>query len=126
MLEAAVLDVSTRDAATGRPVYIDTMVTCAHCDYDPRQQVRAGRDGAAAADGVRSKRRRYPPAGGDLIPLVFEAGGRPAEETIAYIRSLGAGVGDPVERAMLTRAVWQQYACTLQSGNAELLLSAIG
>ena len=60
------------------------------------------------------------------MPLVFETGGRPAAETVAYVRSLGAGVGDPVERSVLTRALWQQYACTLQCGNAEILFSAIG
>ena len=124
--EEAVLDVSTRDPTSGRPVYVDAMVTCAHCDYAPRQQGRAGRDGVAAEDGVRTKRRRYPPEGGELVPLVFETGGRPAEETITYVRSLGASVGDPVERSMLTRALWQQYACTLQCGNAEMLLSAVG
>ena len=126
VFEEAVLDVSTRDAASGRPIYVDTMVTCAHCDYAPRQQGRANRDGVAAEDAVRVKRRRYPPEGGELIPLVFESGGRPAEETVTYIRSLGASVGDPVERSMLTRALWQQYACTLQCGNAEMLLSAVG
>ena len=90
------------------------------------QQGRAGRDGVAAEDAVRAKRRRYPPEGGELVPLVFETGGRPAAETVTYVRSLGASVGDPVERSMLTRALWQHYACTLQSGNAEMLLSAIG
>ena len=126
VLEEAKLDVSTRDATSGRPIYVDAMVTCAHCDYAPRQQGRAGRDGVAAEDAVRAKRRRYPPEGGELVPLVFETGGRPAAETVTYVRSLGASVGDPVERSMLTRALWQHYACTLQSGNAEMLLSAIG
>ena len=52
----------------------------------------------AAADAVRGKRSRYPPAGGNLVLLVFEAGGRPAEETVAYVRSLGGGLDDS-ERA---------------------------
>ena len=53
LLEEARLDVATRDAATGRKFFVDTMVTCAHCGYEPRQQARAGRDGVAAADAVR-------------------------------------------------------------------------
>ena len=125
LLEEARLDVATRDAASGRPVFVDAMVTCASCGYGPRQRARAGKDGVAAADGVRSKRLRYPPSGGTLVPLVFETGGRPAEETVAYVRSLGAGVDDS-ERAVLIRSAWQQYSVALQSGNAEMLLSAVG
>ena len=79
LLEEAKLDVATRDAASGRKIYVDTMVTCAHSGYDePRQQAHAGKDGVAAADGVRGKRLRYPPAGGELVPLVFKpAAARP-------------------------------------------------
>ena len=79
----------------------------------------------AAADAVRGKRRRYPPSGGELVPLVFEAGGRPAEETVAYVRSLGYGL-DGAERTQLLRFVWQQYSTVLQAGNAEMILSAVG
>ena len=74
LLEEARLDVATRDAASGRKIFVDTMVTCAHSGYEPRQQAHAGRDGVAAADAVRGKRRRYPPSGGELVPLIFEAG----------------------------------------------------
>ena len=124
-LEEARLDVATRDAASGRKIFIDARVTCAHCGYAPRQRVRAGRDGAAACDAVRDKRRRYPPSGGELVPLVFEAGGRPAEETVAFVRSWGVDA-DPAERSQIIRFAWQQYSCTLQSGNAEMILSAVG
>ena len=79
----------------------------------------------AAADAVRGKRRRYPPSGGELVPLVFEAGGRPAEETVAYVRSLGQAVDD-AERSQVIRFAWQQYSTVLQAGNAEMILSAIG
>ncbi len=125
LLEEARLDVATRDAATGRKIFVDTMVTCAHCGYEPRQRARAGKDGVAAADAVRGKRRRYPPSGGELVPLVFEAGGRPADETVAYVRSLGAGC-EGAERSQVIRFVWQQYSTVLQSGNAEMILSANG
>ena len=56
--------VATRDAASGRKIFIDAMVTCAQCGFGPRQQARAGRDGVAAPDAVRVKRRRYPPRAG--------------------------------------------------------------
>ena len=51
VIEETRLDVATRDAASGRKIFIDTMVTCAQCGFGPRQQARAGRDGVAAADG---------------------------------------------------------------------------
>ncbi len=81
--------------------------------------------GVAAADAVRGKRRRYPPSGGELVPLVFEAGGRPAEETVAFVRSWGAGL-DERDRSWVIRYAWQQYSLVLQSGNAEMILSATG
>ena len=125
LLEEARLDVATRDAVSGRKIFIDTMVTCAHCGYEPRQRACANRDGVAVTDAVRGKRRRYPPSGGELVPLIFEAGGRQAEETVAFVRSWGLELGD-AERAGLIRFAWQQYSSVLQSGNAELILSAVG
>ena len=125
LLEEARLDVATRDAASGRKIYVDTKVTCAHSGYEPRQQARAGRDGVAAADAVRGKRIHYPPSGGELVPLVFEAGSRPAEETVAFVRSWGLDL-DLAERSQVIRFAWQQYSTVLQNGNAEMILSAIG
>ena len=101
------------------------MVTCAHSGYEPRQRAHAGKDGVAAADAVRGKRSRYPPAGGELVPLVFEAGGRPAEETVAFVCSWAVDL-DEAERAQVIRFAWQQYSRVLQSGNAEMILSAVG
>ena len=125
LLEEAKLDYATRDAATGRKIYVDSCVTCAHSGSEPRQRARAGKDGVAAADAVRGKRRRYPPEGGELVPCIFEAGGRPAETTVAYVRSLAHGL-DGVERTNFLRLAWQQYSTVLQSGNAEMVLSAVG
>jgi hypothetical protein len=125
LLEEARLDVATRDAASGRKIYVDTKVTCAHSGYQPRQQARAGKDGVAAADAVRGKRLRYPPSGGELVPLIFEAGGRPATETVEFVRSWGLNL-ELVERSQVIRHAWQQYSCVLQSGNAEMILSALG
>ena len=79
----------------------------------------------AAADSVRGKRTRYPPQGGELVPLVFEAGGRPAEETVAFVRSWALDLDD-TERAGVIRHAWQMYSNVLQTGNAEMILSAIG
>ena len=124
-IEEARLDVATRDAVSGRRIFVDACVTCANCGYGPRQQARAGKDGVAAADSVRGKRSRYPPSGGELVPLVFEAGGRPADETVAFVRSWAVDL-DSAERARVIRFAWQQYSCTVQSGNAEMILSSIG
>ena len=90
-----------------------------------------------AADAAAEKRRRYNLAGPSLIPLAFEDGGRPAEETVSFIRRCGAAVGrngtsllgagggssegqPPVAR------MWQEYITLLQWVNAELILSANG
>ena len=59
------------------------------------------------------------------MPLIFEAGGRPAEETVAYVRSPGLEL-DSAERTQVMRLAWQQYSNVLQAGKAELILSAVG
>ena len=61
ILEEARLDVATRDAASGRKIFVDVSVTCAHSGYEPRLRARAHKDGVAAADVVRQKRhgRKY-------------------------------------------------------------------
>ena len=90
-LEEARLDFATRDALTGRSVFADVTVTCAYSGYEPCQRARARKDGLAAVNAVAKKRDRYPPSGGELIPLAWEDGGRPAEETVTYVRSWGHG-----------------------------------
>ena len=119
------MDIATRDAITGQTVFIDATVTCAHSGSEPRQRARSNKDGLAVSNAVDDKRVRYPASGGELIPLGFEAAGRPSEETIAYVRSLGFGA-DPEERTNLIRFAWQQLSTTLQTGNAEMLLGAVG
>ena len=59
------------------------------------------------------------------MPLIFESGGRPAEETVQFVRSWGAEMDD-ADRSRVIRYAWQQYSSVLQSGNAEMILSAIG
>ena len=86
---------------------------------------RARKDGLAAGRAVQGKRRRYPPSGGALVPLAFEDGGRPADETVAYVRTWGHGL-NPGERSEAIRYGWQQLSNRLQVGNAEMILSSRG
>ena len=101
-------------------------MTCVHSTYAPRRLARSHRDGLAAAQQVDEKRRRYPPREGhDLIPMVFETGGRPSDEALAFVRSYGANLDDD-ERSELLSSLWRGISRTLQQGNAEMLLSALG
>ena len=59
------------------------------------------------------------------VSLVFEVCGRPAEEALAFVRSW-ASEADEADRARIIRYAWQQYSNVLQSGNAEMILSAVG
>ena len=124
-LEEARLDFATRDCITGQPIFVDTTVTCAYSGYAPCQRARANNDGLAAVNAVTRKRARYPPSGGDLVPMAWEDGGRPAEETVAYVRSWGHGLS-PGERTEVIRYAYQQLSARLQIGNAEMILSAKG
>ena len=123
--EEAKLDVATRDAVTGAAVYLDVSIACAHSDDQSRQRARSGRDGLAAQSREDDKRRRYPPHGGDLVPVVFETGGRPGDAAVAYVRSLAHGL-EGAARTEVLRYAWQQLSCLLQVGNAEALLAAMG
>ena len=60
-LEEARLDVATRDAVSGRTIFVDASVTCAHSGYEPRQRAWAGKDGVAVAFG-RSGSASHPRA----------------------------------------------------------------
>ena len=71
------------------------------------------------------KRERYPPGPGDLAPLVFETGGRPSDEAVAFLRGYGFGL-PPAKRADVLSTAWRQLSRTLQIGNAEMVLSAVG
>ena len=123
--EEAVLDVATRDNITGGVIYLDATVTCAHSGSEPRQRARANKDGLAASNAVDDKRERYPPSGGELVPLAFETGGRPGQETVAFVRSWAHGA-EPGERTEIIRYAWQQLSVGLQTGNAEMILAALG
>ena len=121
--EEAFLDVATRDAASGRTIYIDWSVVCEHSDNAPRRQARSRKDGLAATQRVDEKHARYPPSGGELIPAVLETGGRPSDELTAFVRAYGQGLA-PEERSLAISTAWRQISRTLAVGNAEMLLSA--
>ena len=46
-------------------------------------------------------------------------------ETVAFVWSWGHGL-EPAERAEVIRHAWQQLSVALQTGNAEMLLCALG
>ena len=113
------LCVCVRDAASCRKMFVDACVTCAHSIYQPRQRVRAGRDGAAAADAVRGKRSRFLFLGANSRRLFSKL----VEVTVIFVRSWGLEL-DQAERSNIIRYAWQKYSTVLQSGNAEMILSA--
>ena len=123
--ELARLDIATRNPVHGRTVFIDWSITCEHSTYQPRKQARSNKDGLAAMNQVDEKRRRYPPAGGELVPMVFESNGRPSEEAASFIRSYGHAL-PAAERSEVVSTAWRQISRILQTGNAEMILSAIG
>jgi hypothetical protein len=59
--------------------------------------------------------------------MAFEAGGRPCEETVAFIRRMGAAwTLNHKDSPPITGQLWQEVSTLLQLGNAELILSANG
>ena len=130
--EEAVLDVATSDSRTGLPLYLDVTIASAFSTNPERLAARARGDGRAAADAAAMKRRRYPLAGASLVPLAFEAGGRPSESTAGFMRQMGAAWAgshaseDGELPAPVTGVLWQQVSSLLQLGNAEMILSANG
>ena len=118
--EEAKLDIATSDPLTGSPLFFDFVVYIAHSDNQARLRALARHDGKAAADAAADKRRRDAAAGPTLTPLPLEAGGRPGEDTIHWIRQMADG--DSNKRIQL----WHELSCTLQLWNAKLVLGAIG
>ena len=81
----------------------------------------AMRDGYTCAVEESNKRRRYP--GGRLTPAVFECHGRCGDAMAAMLRSVHRSL-PPDERAIALGRAWQALSCTLQRGNAEIILAA--
>ena len=124
-LEEARLDLAIRDPAFDSSYFVDWRVTCEYSTNEPRRVARSRNDGVAAAQQVAVKRARYPPAGGELAPLVFETGGRPSDEALAFMRCYGHDLPEG-ERAEALGDVWRGLSRTLQVGNADMVLSAVG
>ena len=118
--EEAKLDIATSDPDSGRPLFFDIVVYTAHSDNGDRLRALARNEGKAAADAAADKRRRYANAGDALIPLALEAGGRPGEDFIHWVRQMANG------DSALCASIWHDVSSTLQMHNAELILSANG
>jgi hypothetical protein len=124
-VEQAILDFVSRDAITGRQIHVDATVVCAFSTNEAQLRSRANKDGLAASQAANGKRTRYSLANGSLIPLAFEAGGRPSKETVEFFNSWQtASLGDVTATPMPT--LWKQCSTLLQLGHAEQLLSALG
>ena len=74
LLEEARLDVATRVAGSGRTVYVDANVTCAHSGYEPRQRARAGKDGVAVLTLFGKSACATHPRGANLFHLSSKLG----------------------------------------------------
>ncbi len=66
-----------------------------------------------------------PREGLDLVPMVFETGGRPSDEAVSFVRSYGASLED-ADRSELLSRIWRDISRTLHQGSAEMILSALG
>ena len=110
---------------SGQLLYLDATITRAHSDDAARLQARSRRDGSAAEEAANAKHARYRAAGGGLVALAFETGGRAAEETVAFLRgyALDAELEDP---SVGLGRLWQELSLLVQTGNAEMVRSAVG
>ena len=106
----------------GQRVHLDVVVPTAGTTNPEMARARARKDGAAAARAADGKRVRYP--GPDLVPFAVEALGRPGRDAVSFLRTLAPA--DPEQRSVVLGAAWQALSATLQTENAELLLSAAG
>ena len=59
-----------------------------------------------------------------LQPLPLEAGGRPGEDFVSFVRRCGAAASDDEPQAC--SRLWFEASTILQRGNAELILAANG
>ena len=105
----------------GRRVALDIAVVGAHLD-PARVRAAGNRDGAAAAQEEREKRRRY--AGLNITPCVFEIGGRAGDSAMAAVRMLAVMAGGDAGAPALAAALWQELSVALQSAVAWRVASA--
>ena len=120
----AKLDAAFYDAQ-GRRAYVDVVVTSAATTNAADRAKRASTDGAAAADAVRGKRVRYPPAklpNSPFTPFAFEALGRMSPEAEDLLRTYAPE--DKAERSVVLRRAKQSLSVLVQTRLVELLLFA--
>ena len=118
------LDVAFFDG-DGRRAYADVAVTSAGTTSAVNLTKRACTDGAAAADTVRSKRSKYPAARAPdtpMVPFVVEALGRLSPEAHGLLNATAPA--DKKVRSLVLRTAKQTLSVLVQTGLAELLLSA--
>ena len=123
-VERAKLDVAFIDGE-GRRAYADVAVTSAATTNPDNLAKRARTDGSAASDMVRSKQSKYPQAkspGTPMAPFVVEALGRLSPEAHALLATVAPA--DKKVRSQVLRTAKQTLSVLVQTGLAELLLSA--
>ena len=120
----AKLDVAFIDGE-GRRAYADVAVTSAATTSADNLAKRARTDGSAASDMVRSKHSKYPQAKSPatpMVPFVVEALGRLSPEAHALLGAVAPA--DKKVRSQVLRTAKQTLSVLVQTGLAELLLSA--
>ena len=109
----------------GRRAYADVAVTSAATTSAANLAKRACTDGSAAPDMVRSKHSKYPQAKSPatpMVPFVVEALGRLSPEAHALLGAVAPA--DKKVRSQVLRTAKQTLSVLVQTGLAELLLSA--
>ena len=101
--------------------WVDVEVTSAVNTVERVNIHRARHAGAAARDGEQQKRARY---NNRAIPFILEANGRPGQSAQAFIRRFAADAASGFSTSAAD--AWRDLSSVLQSGNAQLELSAYG
>ena len=123
-VERAKLDVTFLDGE-GRRAYADVAVTSAATTSADNLARRARTDGSAASDMVRTKRSKYPAAKSPatpMVPFVVETLGRLSPEAHGLLGAVAPA--DKKVRSQVLRTAKQTLSVLVQTGLAELLLSA--
>ena len=101
----------------GDEVYIDVAIVSPHGRAEPART----RPGAAIAAAENCKRLKYSQL--NLMPAVAAHLGRPGASLVTLIRSLCRDP-DAEARSETISTIWQDWACTLQQWNANILATA--
>ena len=109
----------------GRRAYADVAVTSAATTSAVNLAKRARTDGSAASGMVRTKRSKYPAAKSPatpMVPFVVETLGRLSPEAHGLLGAVAPA--DKKVRSQVLRTAKQTLSVLVQTGLAELLLSA--